>query len=105
MPVDIDPGFSGRSGPYALRLKNEAERIAKYERLAPLTNPGDLILMDFLTLHQSGHNKSDRALFSMQFRYFNFADPVGQHLHWSGGFAEGKTYDDIFQDIKSLQGA
>ncbi len=102
VPVLVDDGGAGKTGAYSLRLENEAERIAHYERIAPLTEPGDLIVMDFLTLHQSGRNSSDHPRWSMQFRYFNFADPVGASLNWAGAFAQGKSIDEIFKDIRQV---
>lgn len=102
VPVFVDDGGVGKTGAYSLRLENEAERIARYEKVAPLTEPGDLIVMDFLTLHQSGHNVSDRPRWSMQIRYFNFADPVGTSLNWTGGFAQHKTIDEIFKGIRQV---
>ncbi len=38
----------------------------------------------------------------MQFRYFNFADPVGASLNWAGAFAQGKSIEDIFADIRKV---
>ncbi len=103
VPVVTDDGGAGKTGAYSLRLEGESERIGRYEHVAPLTEPGDLIVMDFLTLHQSGRNVSDRPRWSMQFRYFNFADPVGMSLNWSGAFAQGKSIDEIFVDIRKVQ--
>ena len=102
VPVVVDDGGAGKTGAYSLRLANEGERIARYEKIAPLSEPGDLIVMDFLTLHQSGRNVSDRPRWSMQFRYFNFADPVGASLNWMGAFVQGKSIDDIFKQISQV---
>lgn len=103
VPVVVDDGGAGKTGAYALRLEGETERVTRYERISPLTKPGDLIAMDFLTLHQSGQNVSDRPRWSMQLRYFNFADPVGISLNWAGAFAQGKSIDQIFEDIRKVQ--
>ncbi len=73
-----------KTGAYALRIENEAEEIAKYGTVQPLSNPGDLMLMDFLTLHSSGKNTSNRSRWSMQFRYFNFDHPSGVRIGWRG---------------------
>ena len=94
-PVIQDEGGVGRSGAYALRLEDEENVVAGYDRIAPLTRPGDLILIDFLTLHQSGHNVSDRPRWSMQFRYFNFRDPLGLRISWKGSFASGNDFTEI----------
>lgn len=99
IPVYKDDGGAGKSGAYALRLDREAERLAKYPHLAPSTEPGDLILMDFLTLHQSGENVSNRPRWSMQWRMFNFADPVGVKLSWKGSFAAGLNFADVLPEL------
>ena len=99
IPVYEDDGGVGQTSGYALRLDREAERLAAYERIAPLSNPGDLLVMDFLTLHASGHNISDRPRWSMQWRLFNFADPIGVKIGWSGSFAAGVRYQDVLPEL------
>lgn len=99
IPVYEEAGEAGKSGAYALRLDAEAERLARYRHAAPLSEPGDLILMDFLTMHQSGQNISDRPRWSMQFRYFNFADPIGIEIDWKGSFAAGQKFADVMPQL------
>lgn len=100
VPVVDDAGAVGRTGAYALRLENEAERIARYEQVAPVSKPGDLILMDFLTLHQSGRNVSSVPRWSMQWRYFNFNDDVGRKIGWKGSFAAGVDFASILPELR-----
>ena len=45
-----DPDNPEKTGAYAMRLENEESLIAQYGTVAPLSEPGDLVLMDFLTL-------------------------------------------------------
>jgi hypothetical protein len=99
VPVVKDDGGAGKTGAYALRLHEEEKRLAKYESVAPLTQPGDLILMDFLTLHQSGANRSDQPRWSMQFRWFNFNHPVGRQIGWKGAFAEGVDFATVLPEL------
>ncbi|WP_349358022.1 phytanoyl-CoA dioxygenase family protein [Stappia sp.] len=99
VPVRRDDGGVGKSGAYALRLDREEERLARYEHAAPLTNPGDLIVMDFLTLHQSGFNRGSMPRWSMQFRYFNFNDPTGVRLSWKGSFAAGQSFETLLPEL------
>jgi hypothetical protein len=99
IPVYSDAGNADKSGAYALRLDREAERLARYTHTAPTSEPGDLVLMDFLTLHQSGENISDRPRWSMQWRMFNFADPVGVKLSWKGSFAAGVSFADVLPEL------
>jgi hypothetical protein len=98
VPVNSDIE-GGQSGAYALRLEREAERLAKHPRIAPLCKPGDLLLMDFLTLHASGVNISDRPRWTMQWRLFNFADPTGIKIGWRGSFAAGVKFQDILPEL------
>ena len=35
----------------------------------------------------------------MQFRYFNFEDPTGQRIGWSGSFAAGVAINQVHPDL------
>lgn len=101
-PVPVytsDPARPERSGAYSLMLKDEEALLAKYDRVAPLSGPGDLVIIDFLLLHASGHNRGDRSRWSMQFRYFNFAEPVGRSHGWKGSFAAGVDFRNIHPEL------
>jgi hypothetical protein len=98
VPVRVGGG-SERSGAYALTLKDEGDVIARYPVEAPLVGPCDLVVIDFLTLHASGHNQGDRSRWSMQFRYFNFSDPVGRSHGWKGSFAAGVDFRSIHPEL------
>lgn len=99
VPVHTDDAGIGKSGAYALQLDKEEERLGRYKRMAPLTEPGDLVLMDFLTLHQSGKNMAESPRWSIQFRYFNYADPTGIDLSWQGSFAAGRDFAKILPEL------
>ena len=81
-----DPAAPEKTGAYGVRLVDEAAVVAAYPQAAPLTRPGDVLILDYLTLHASGASRSTRSRWSMQMRYFDFNDPVGQSLAWKGGF-------------------
>jgi hypothetical protein len=104
VPVFHETGENARSGAYGLRLVNEQQRLERYKCVAPLLNPGDLVLFDFLTLHQSGENRSDRPRWSMQFRYFNFNDPTGVRISWRGSFAAGVSFSDVLPELIGKSG-
>jgi hypothetical protein len=99
VPVYEDDAGAGKTGAYALHLDGAEERLAKYPHVAPLTAPGDLVLMDFLTLHQSGHNVSKTPRWTIQFRYFNFAEPIGIRIGWKGSFAAGVKFADVLPEL------
>ena len=94
-----DPANPTKTGAYALTLENEAVVVNRYEHVAPLTEPGDLLIMDFLTVHRSGANRSNRSRWSMQIRYFNFNNPMGQKIGWAGAYAAGNNVRAIHPDL------
>lgn len=90
-----------RQGAYALMLRDEEQLLAQYPRVAPLTEPGDLVVIDFLVLHASGHNRSERSRWTMQFRYFDFAHASGMAHGWKGSFAAGVDFMQIHPELCS----
>lgn len=100
LPVQrLQESSSGRSGAYALQLSNEVQLLSKFQPTSPITEPTDLILVDFLTLHASGFNRGDRSRWSMQFRYFNMAERTGQSHGWKGSYAEGIDFSLIHPEL------
>ncbi|HEY5341554.1 MAG TPA: phytanoyl-CoA dioxygenase family protein [Candidatus Aquilonibacter sp.] len=74
------------------RVHDEETVLARYERAQFDTAPGDVLAFDFLTLHASAPNRSRRARWTAQIRYFNFADPYGASIGWAGGIKHGKSF-------------
>jgi len=94
-----DPANPVKTGAYALTLENRDARVARYPQVAPLCRPGDLILVDFLTLHASGVNHALRSRWSMQFRYFNFHEPTGVRIGWRGSYAAGVDFSTLHPEL------
>lgn len=88
-----------KAGAYSLTLKNEADLLGKYPHVSPLTTVGDLVVIDFLVLHASGCNRSNRSRWSMQLRYFNFSEPTGRTHGWSGSYAAGIDFRKIHPEL------
>ena len=88
-----------KQGAYSLVLQNEDTLVSKYKQIAPLSKPTDLIIMDFLLLHASGYNVGNRALWSMQFRYFNYLEATGVAHSWKGSFASGVDFRTIHPEL------
>ena len=95
----LDPRNPAKQGAYGLTLVNEETLVSSYEQIEPLSKPGDLIVMDFLTLHESGANRSNRSRWSMQFRYFNFLEPTGRSHGWRGSFASGVDFASVHPEL------
>ena len=69
---------------YELEIDRLADELESWDRAAPLTKPGDLVLIDFRTIHRSQLNRSDRPLWSAQLRYFDLAETDGAASGWPG---------------------
>lgn len=101
-PVPVftrDPRNREKAGAYSLTLENEDELLQRYEHVAPLTEPGDLVIIDFLVLHASGENSANRSRWSMQFRYFNFNEPTGISHGWKGSYAAGIDFRSVHPEL------
>lgn len=94
-----DRNNAEKTGAYSLTLKGEDELLKKYPHVSPLTVPGDLVIIDFLVLHASGHNRSRRSRWSMQLRYFNFIEPTGVSHGWKGSYAAGIDFRKIHPEL------
>jgi hypothetical protein len=94
-----NPRHPEKSGAYGLVLKDRDARIARYDQEAPLTSPGDLLIIDFQTIHASGVNEGSRCRWSMQMRYFNFREPTGIQYGWPGSFAAGIDFGTIHPEL------
>ena len=90
--------YDDKAGAYKIGLYDEEAVIASYQQVAPLTEPGDLIIMDYLILHQSGVNTSQRSRWSIQSRFFNFRDPTGIRIGWKPSVTIGTDIEDIFSE-------
>ncbi len=94
-----DPRNPEKTGAYSLTLHNEEKLVGDFEQVEPLPGPGDLLLMDFLTIHASGINFGQRSRWSMQFRFFNFHEPVGMKMGWKGSFAAGVDFRTLHPEL------
>jgi hypothetical protein len=83
LPIyDAGDGGVGRSRSYVMRMVGEEMVVDRYRKAAPLTEPGDVIVMDYLTIHRSGQNRAAVPRWSMLWRYFDYADDYGFSIGW-----------------------
>ena len=90
--------YADKQGAYQIGIHEEESVVSRYEHIAPLTEPTDLLLMDFLTIHGSGENRSSRSRWSIQSRFFNYKDPVGMKLGWKASITNGTKVEELFPD-------
>ncbi len=100
LKVYEDSGLmKNKTGAYSLRLYEEEKILKDYPYISPLLNPGDIAVVDYLLVHSSGDNISNRSRWSMQLRYFNFLNEIGQKIGWTGSYAAGIKFSDIHPDL------
>lgn len=90
--------YASKIEAYKIGIKDEEAAIARYDKIAPLTSPGDLILMDFLTIHQSGFNTAGRSRWSIQSRFFNYNEETGMRIGWKASVTAGTDVEAVFPD-------
>jgi hypothetical protein len=90
--------YAQKAGAYKIGILNDQKVAAKYKQGAPLTEPGDLIVMDYLTIHQSGFNVSNRSRWSIQSRFFNFREQNGMRIGWKASVTAGTDIENIFPE-------
>ncbi len=84
---------------YGMRICDEEKLIKQYEDVDLICEVGDLLIIDFKTIHKSGFNVSDKVRWSMQIRYFNFNDPLGVSKGWPSGLTTGKKLSQIHPEL------
>ena len=89
----------GATDVYALKIHDITTIIDKYELVQPILKAGDLLVMDFCTVHRSGENRSNRALWSMQYRWFDMLEETGINNNWKGSFAAGTMFQDVHPEL------
>ena len=92
--------FDGESeNAYTLKIHDLSKVLKQYDRIQPLIKAGDVLIMDFCTLHKSGNNFSNRALWSMQFRWFDMLEETGINNDWQGSFAADTKFQDLHPEL------
>lgn len=90
--------YANKNGAYKVGIHEDERVVSSYKQIAPLSEPGDLVLMDFLTIHQSGFNVSTRSRWSVQSRFFNYLDPTGMKVGWKASVTAGSDIEAIFPE-------
>ncbi len=74
-------------------------RAHRFEVLQLETQPGDVVFMDFATLHASGFNRSpSHTRITAQLRYFDMLADDAIAQRWQGGFQEGGDFTRLHPD-------
>jgi hypothetical protein len=77
-----------------MRLADESAPDVHEQRRVPATL-GDVLVFNTLLLHKSGSNLSDRARFTLQVRFGNFAHPTAIEKGWPGSMRDGSVFHKL----------
>jgi hypothetical protein len=74
--------------------------LAEYRELQPEVKAGTAVVINYLLLHKSGSNFSNKCRWSILSRRFNFEDKVAIARGWHGGIQEGYRFEDVYPEFK-----
>ena len=106
-PVRVYPGshlkgilpiVKTAEGSLGLRIEGEAA-LAAYPHVDAELQVGDVVVLDFLTLHQSQPNRSQVTRWAMISRYFDFNERTGCSHGWKGGLQEGNSFEVVHPEL------
>jgi hypothetical protein len=86
-------------GSRGLVIAKVDEVLSGFESILPLVESGDCLFLHFLTLHESGRNRSEKTRWSMLSRYFDFCHPSGVAIQWRGGLQEGNSFEKVHPEL------
>lgn len=101
----VFPIVKTEDGSRGLVIDGEEDLVRKFEHADVEVDPGDAVVMDFMTLHQSTPNRSDRTRWSMLSRYFDMNEPIGRSHGWKGGLAEGNSFESLHPELTRIREA
>lgn len=99
----IFPIIRDGHGSHGLKIKNEDMIIGRYQSVVPEVKSGDMVVIDYLTLHCSSPNRSQATRWAMISRYFDFLDKTGISYGWKGGLQEGYSFETMHKELTEIK--
>ena len=99
----IFPIIRDGDGSYGLKIKDEDKLVAQYPSIIPEVKAGDIIAMNYMTLHRSSPNRSRHTRWAMISRYFDFLEKTGISHGWKGGLAEGNSFEHVHPELSEIK--
>jgi hypothetical protein len=95
----IDPLNTNRNYTTTFEIPDVEAVASRYPVVSYETGLGDVVFMDFLLLHESGHNRSHtNSRITCQVRYFDVNEPTAIAHSWKGGWQEGGDFTKLHPD-------
>lgn len=94
-----DPMNTQKNYTQTFLLDSPEELSKKYPRVRFETEVGDVLFLHFLTVHQSGFNRSEQcSRITCQARYFDMAAAGAVERNWMGGWQDGGDFTKAHPD-------
>ncbi|MBK7859039.1 MAG: phytanoyl-CoA dioxygenase family protein [Archangiaceae bacterium] len=100
LPVRCDdPMNKGKDYTQTFQIPNVEALLAKYPVVEHETEGCEVVFLDFMTLHQSGWNRSPgRSRVTAQVRFFDMTHPTAVANDWVGGWQDGGDFTRVHPD-------
>jgi hypothetical protein len=87
------------AGSYGQRIQDEKELEHQFSSVCQEVKKNDCLILDFLTLHKSSPNRSNKTRWASISRYFDYLDPLAKRIGWAGGIQEGGHFEKILPEF------
>ena len=84
-----------------LELDVDLEILKRFPSIQPEIKAGTAVIINYLLLHKSGQNFSNKCRWSILSRWFDFEDKDAITRGWHGGFQEGYRFEEVHPEFKS----
>ena len=85
-----------------LQLDIESNVLKKFPSMQPEVKAGTAVVINYLLLHKSGQNFSNKCRWSILSRWFDFENADAIKRGWHGGVQEGYRFDEVHPEFKSF---
>jgi ectoine hydroxylase-related dioxygenase (phytanoyl-CoA dioxygenase family) len=99
----IFPIVRDGGGSYGLKIKDVGKIVDRYPSIIPEVKTGDLVVIDYMTLHSSLPNRSPGTRWAMISRYFDFLEKTGISHGWKGGLQEGNSFERVHPELSEIK--
>jgi hypothetical protein len=86
-------------GSEALQIEEEGSLRDRFSGITPTVEVGDLVVIDYLLLHESTPNLANSTRWAMISRFFDLEEATGRSYGWHGGLQEGNSFEAVHPDM------
>jgi hypothetical protein len=84
-----------------LEIDFEPADLERFSGVQPEVKAGTAVIINYLLLHKSGKNLSQKCRWSILSRWFDFENPAAIERGWHGGVQEGFKFEEVHPEFRS----